>query len=105
MAYGLILTTASSRKEARQLAKILIQARAAACVSLSAPVESLYRWKGKVEKSREVMLFIKARAQAYKRIETLIRQNHSYTVPEILFLPITKGSPAYLKWLRQETRS
>jgi len=104
LAYGLILTTASSLKEARQLAKILIQARAAACVSLSSPVESLYRWKGKVEKSREVMLFIKARTQAFKRIETLIRQNHTYAVPEILLLPIRRGSAAYLKWLRQETR-
>jgi len=65
--------------------------------------ESHYEWRGKRERTREVLLLIKARAQTYRRIETLIRENHSYKTPEVIALPIQRGSRDYLKWIRDQT--
>lgn len=95
-----VLVTCGSAKEARKLATALVRKRFAACVNiLSSPVHSIYRWKGKVESTREFLLLIKTTRKRFPRMEREIRRLHSYDVPEIIALPIVRGPKVYLKWL------
>ncbi len=105
MKYCCVLSTAPNIKEARQLAGLLVSKRLAACVQLLTGLESHYRWKGMKETSREVLLLIKTRASLYKKLEAAILKNHPYEVPEIVCLPITKGSRSYLDFIAAETTS
>lgn len=100
--YGCVLCTAPDIKKARKLAGLLISGRLAACVQLLPGLESRYRWKGKVETSREVLLLIKTKLSLYKKVEKLLLQYHPYDVPEIICLPITRGSKTYLNWISAE---
>ena len=86
------------------MAGLLVSGKLAACVQLVPGLESHYRWKGKKETAKEVLLIIKTRSALYKKVEAAILKKHSYEVPEIICLPITKGSEAYLSWLTKETR-
>ena len=99
-----MISTASNADEAKKLADLLVGQQAAACVSISSPVTSVYRWKSSVETEQEVMLFIKTVAANYKTVEKLIRQNHSYEVPEIITLPIISGEEKYLQWISDNTK-
>lgn len=100
-----VLVTCGSRPEARKIARALLERQLAACVNLlPGRVESVYRWKGKVERAREVLLLIKTSRRVFAALEKEIRRLHSYEVPEIIALPISAGSPAYLKWISQSTR-
>jgi len=99
--YLVVLSSASSKKEARRLAAVLLKERLAACVNIVSSVESHYWWKGKKENSREALLFIKAKTGAFAGIEKTLRARHSYSVPEIIAIPISKGSRPYLAWLNR----
>jgi periplasmic divalent cation tolerance protein len=98
--FRLVLVTCGSRVEARRIARRVVKARLAACVNiLTAPVESIYSWKGKLKTSRESLLLIKTSANRLADLEREIRQLHSYQVPEFLVLPVSAGSGDYLQWL------
>jgi|SRR6476661_6058416 periplasmic divalent cation tolerance protein len=99
-----VVTTVASADEARRLATALVEERLAACVQIVGPIESIYRWQGKVETATEWQCWIKTRRERYDALEATIRRLHSYEVPEILAVPIVAGSEAYLKWLTDETR-
>jgi len=99
----MVWVTAAHRQEAQRIARALVDERRAACVSWIPGVRSVYRWKGKVEDGREVLLMIKTTAARWPALEKRIRQLHSYSVPEILALPVRSGSRAYLDWIRRET--
>lgn len=86
-------------KKARELAGLLVSKKLAACVSIVPGLESHYVWKGKRERSKEVLLLIKTKTLAYKALEKTLLKHHPYEVPEIIALPITKGSKTYLDWL------
>ena len=101
----LVLTQMPDRASAEALARALIEARLAACVSIGAAVSSLYHWRGQIETAEEVPVIIKTRAALYSRVEAAIREGHPYEVPEILAVPVTAGLPAYLDWIDQETGS
>jgi periplasmic divalent cation tolerance protein len=75
----------------------------AACVQITGPATSVYRWQGKVESSQEWLCIIKTQASGYPAVEAAIRELHTYQVPEIVAVPIVAGSAEYLAWLRQET--
>jgi len=92
-------------QKARRMAGLLVSKRLAACVQLIPGLESHYHWRGKKETSREVLLFIKTKTSAYKKLEKALLQNHPYEVPEIVCLPITRGSKSYLKWIDGEVIS
>lgn len=95
-----MLVTCGSAKEARKIARALVEGKLAACVNvLRAPVESIYRWKGKVETAREFLLVIKTTRKRFAALEAKVRRMHSYDVPEIIALPIEQGSRAYLAWV------
>ena len=102
MAYCFVLSTSSSQEEADRIAAVLLENRAAACVQMK-PIVSLYRWKGQIECSNEIQLLIKTTDALYPRVESLIRENHSYEVPQIVKLPISAGLPEYLSWISEET--
>ena len=100
----LVLNTCPDQETAKKLAKLLVEQKLAACVSLTAPLTSIYRWEGQVEQAEEIQLLIKTQRDCYPALEAAIQANHPYTVPEIIALPIETGLPAYLDWLQQETR-
>jgi periplasmic divalent cation tolerance protein len=100
-----VLSTAPNIKKARQLAGLLVSKRLAACIQILPGLESHYRWSGKKETSKEVLLIIKTKASAYKKLEQAILKNHPYEVPEIVCLPMTKGSKSYLDWITEGVRS
>jgi len=93
-----ILTTAGSSPEAAALADGLVSERLAACVQML-PINSTYVWEGAVQRDAETLLLIKTRSDAYAAVEAYIREHHSYSVPEILCLPVTAGSSDYLGWI------
>jgi periplasmic divalent cation tolerance protein len=98
-----IVTTTANAEDARRIARALVERRLAACVQIVGPIESVYRWEGKIETAAEFQCWIKTRAELYDRVEQTIRELHTYDVPEILAVPVVQGSAAYLEWLRRET--
>lgn len=89
-----------SEIEANNLAALLIGQRLAACVQSHAMV-STYSWQGKVETAPEIMLTIKTLASKLTALEALVRQHHSYDVPEIIAVPFVWASEDYARWLRE----
>jgi periplasmic divalent cation tolerance protein len=97
-----VLVTCGSVKEARTIARALVQGKLAACVNiLPSAVESIYRWKGKVESAKEFLLVIKTARKQFAAVEFEVRRLHSYDVPEIVALPIASGSRDYLSWIAE----
>ena len=97
-----VLVTCGSLAEGRKIAKAVVTKRLAACVNVvSAPVESIYRWKAKIESAKEFLLIIKTTARRLKDLEKEIMRLHSYDVPEFLVLGVDGGSRAYLEWLSE----
>ena len=99
----LIITSLPDRTSAISLAHRLIEERLAACVNVLGECTSIYRWQGKSETASEVPVLIKTLEQNYSRLEQLIRSAHPYELPELIAVPISKGLPAYLKWIESET--
>jgi periplasmic divalent cation tolerance protein len=98
--FRLVFVTCSSLPEARKISRSLLQKHLAACVNIhTTPVESSYRWKGKIETAREHLLLIKTTVRRLKSLEREVLRLHSYDTPEFLVLPISSGSRAYLRWL------
>src|SRR5919198_179482 len=94
--------TAGSPGEGERLAQALVEEQLAACVNRIAPVQSVYRWQGKVEQSEEQLLIIKTAKSQFAALEKRIRELHSYSVPEIVALPVIDGSDDYLQWLAEQ---
>jgi periplasmic divalent cation tolerance protein len=95
-----VLVTCGSKKEARSIAQSLVERRLAACVQeIGVPMRSTYRWKGRVESANEVLLLIKTSRKRFSAVSTLIKELHSYDVPEIIALNIAAGSREYLDWI------
>jgi periplasmic divalent cation tolerance protein len=100
-----VVVTCGSMKEAKRLASALVEARLAACVNIStAPVESVYRWKGRVERGKEFLLLVKSTRKNFVALRREIERLHSYDLPEIIAMPITEGSAEYLRWLGESVR-
>jgi len=97
----LVLTTTESMIQARRIADALIERKLAAGVNIVPHVQSIYRWKGKAEEAEEWLLWIKTTAEAFERVRDLIRELHSYELPECLCLTVEDGSPDYLRWIEE----
>jgi periplasmic divalent cation tolerance protein len=97
----IVITTTESEDEAKQIARGLVEERLAACVQIGGPITSIYRWEGAVEEAAEYLCLIKTRADLYDQVEAAIRDRHSYELPEIIAVPVERGSEAYLDWLNQ----
>ncbi|MGH9853476.1 MAG: divalent-cation tolerance protein CutA [Blastocatellia bacterium] len=94
-----VLTTVEKQEDGARLARLLIERKLAACAQVLAPMISIYRWRGEIEQSGEVLLLIKTTRAAYQELEDAIKQNHPYETPEIIALPVETGSNDYLSWL------
>ena len=94
-----VLVTASSLRESKKIAKHLVDARLAACVNITAPAQSIYRWQGKVAEDKEFLLVIKSSRELFEEIKAAVAKLHSYSNPEIICLPIVDGSEDYLQWI------
>jgi periplasmic divalent cation tolerance protein len=102
--YRLVLVTCANHLQAKLIARSVVERRLAACVNiLRSPMESHYRWQGKVEKARELLLLIKTTSRKLGGLEREVKRLHSYEVPEFIALPIVAGSKAYLDWLDENT--
>lgn len=95
-----VLVTCANAREAKRIARAAVEAHLAACVSvLGTPVISIYRWKGKVEQAREVLLLMKTSRKKLAALRAVVTRLHSYDVPEFIAIPIAAGSRAYMRWL------
>ncbi|MGQ9788176.1 MAG: divalent-cation tolerance protein CutA [Candidatus Hadarchaeaceae archaeon] len=99
--FSIVLTTVKNRREANRISHAVISEKLAACVTIIPSVSSVYRWRGKIEKSNEVILIIKTTTARANRLMSRIGELHSYQLPEIISLKIQSGLPQYLKWLKE----
>jgi periplasmic divalent cation tolerance protein len=98
-----VFVTSGSEEEALKIAHALVEERLAACVNLVSPIRSIYRWEGKVCDEKEWLLVMKTHMGRFDALEKRVKALHSYSVPEIIALPIVTGSPSYLNWLKEMT--
>ena len=101
----LILTTVAAPADADRIAQALVEERLAACVTVLGPARSTYRWQGAVERADELPLLVKTTAARWPELRERLRALHPYDVPEMLALRPADGWPAYLDWVRAETRA
>ena len=91
-----IFITAGSKEEAEKISRGLVESKLAFCVSTLPKVQSTYYWEDKIHVDEEFLLIVKTRQDQYEALETWVKNNHSYELPEIIVLPIEQGLPAYL---------
>lgn len=96
-----VLVTVGSADEGERLARTLVEERLAACVNLLSGVRSIYRWQGRVEQCKEELLVIKTKRDLFECLKKRVQELHSYSVPEILALPVLEGNESYLRWLEE----
>ena len=97
----LIISTAGSRDEASRIAKVLVEESLAACVNLAGPIDSVYRWHGKIENAQEFLMLIKTTSAKSAKTIARLRELHSYQLPEAIEIDIEGGSTEYLRWIRE----
>lgn len=102
--YIMITTTTDSREEAERLAALMVDERLCACAQVEGPINSFYRWQGKVENDVEWRCLFKTKTSLFPEFESILKENHSYDVPQLVAVTITNGSADYLEWLDNETR-
>ena len=102
--YVVVLTTFPSDADGESFARALVDERLAACVNLLAPMESVYRWEGKVETETERQVIVKTSKERLAALWDRVRELHPYEVPEFLVLPIADGNEAYLRWIGDATK-
>ena len=101
--YRIVLVTCASIAEARKISLSVVEKKLAACSNIVPGVESIYRWKGRVERTREVLLMIKTSPKCLRELEKEVKRLHSYDVPEFIVLLIVAGSRQYLQWIGANT--
>ncbi|HEY6111120.1 MAG TPA: divalent-cation tolerance protein CutA [Chthoniobacterales bacterium] len=97
----LALSTFPDAATARRIANELVNAKVAACANILPPIESIYRWKGKIEQGSEMLVLFKLSEDRQSTFQEKLRALHPYEVPEIIFLPLTGGLPEYLRWVAE----
>ena len=100
----LAVTTAGDEETAADLARALVERRIVACVNIVPRVRSVYRWQGAIEDEAECVLLMKTRADRYEDLASALAELHPYDVPELIVVPIEKGSAAYLGWVDDQLR-
>jgi periplasmic divalent cation tolerance protein len=98
-AYIIVMVTTASKVEAETIAQRLLEARLIACANIVGPVQSQFRWSGKIDRAEEYLVLMKSRKDLFEDLSETVKALHSYEVPEIIAVPIIAGSKAYLNWL------
>ena len=100
----LVLITTATREEADRIARDLVEQRLAACVTIVPQVRSFFWWENTLSNEEEVLLMMKTRRSHLRQLIVKVKAVHSYSVPEIIALPIVEGSTSYLEWVDEATR-
>ena len=99
-----VFITAASYRQARKIGSVLVSKRLVACANILRGVDSVFVWKGRTDKAREVLLICKTRLSRFEKLAQQVRRIHSYEVPEIIALPIIAGNKDYLKWIEDSVK-
>lgn len=97
-------STIDSKEQADKICAAVVEARLAACAQVSGPIRSTYWWQGKIERADEFFLMMKTTSDRFDEVARVIRENHSYEVPDIVAVPLVDGVADYLRWISAETR-
>lgn len=98
-----VYITTPNEDEAVRIAKIIVEEKLAGCVNIVRGIRSIYSWQGKIEDDSEVLMIVKTQRHLFEPLKRRVKKLHSYTVPEIIALPIIEGSEDYLNWLKEVT--
>ncbi len=104
-AYAVLLVTTPTSDEAELIARVLLEGRKAACITTIPRVSSYFWWEDKITSSEESLLIIKTRAELLDEIIRVVKEFHSYEVPEIIALPVIGGNHDYMEWIDKEVES
>lgn len=99
----MVLVTTSTQEEAERIGRMLVEAKLAACANVVSGVRSIFRWENNISVEQESLMIIKTTRNRFAELESMVRQEHSYSVPEIVAFPVVAGSESYLNWVRSET--
>lgn len=94
----LVETTYPNKRSAKNLGKILLNKKLAACVQFF-EIDSLYNWQNKLQNDREILVRIKTKESLYQKVEKTIKENHSYEIPQIFSLKLDQGLKSYFDWV------
>ena len=101
--YIVVLVTAKDEAQAHKIAEKLVAEKLAACANIVPRIQSIFHWKGKLDRAQEVLLILKSRRRHFPAIVKTVQALHSYDVPEVIALPIVEGNKDYLNWLTEST--
>ena len=104
MRFSVVWTTVPDGRTARRLARLLVERKLAACVSCRDGFQSVYHWKGVIEKAYETLVVIKTSTGKLACLEKVLREHHPYDIPEFLVFPVSKGSKEYLTWMKDSLK-
>ena len=98
--YIVVFITAKDADEANRIAEKLVEEKLAACVNIVSSIKSIFWWEGKVDRADEALLILKSQKNLLNKIIKTVKSLHSYTVPEVIALPVVGGNADYLKWVK-----
>jgi len=101
--YIIVFVTAASEEEGARIGQAIVGEKLAACVNIIRSIRSIYRWQGRIEDGQEILLIIKTKKNLFENLKKRVKELHSYSVPEIIALPLVGGDEQYLNWLGEET--
>lgn len=104
MEFIVIYCTVPNKKEGKEIAKTLVEHNLAACVNIVDKIESIFSWDGQLEEQKEALMMIKTKRELFDKVKFIIHKLHSYTVPEVIAIPIIEADETYLKWIAHETK-
>lgn len=102
--FNLVYITTKNKKEARKIGGMAVKNKLAACANIIGGAESIYKWKGKIQKEKEAVVIIKTEKRLIKKLIDFIKTKHSYKCPCILVLPVLGGDKNYLKWISENLK-
>lgn len=100
----IVLVTTASEEEATTIGRAVVKQELAACASILALKKSIFQWEGEIAEEQEFLMIVKSRSDLFEELSMAVKRLHSYKVPEIVAMPIVKGSQDYLDWVMENTR-
>ncbi|MFA7074783.1 MAG: divalent-cation tolerance protein CutA [Endomicrobiaceae bacterium] len=99
MQYITVSITAPDKNISKKITATLLKNKLVSCVNIISGIESVYKWKGKINKKKEILLICKSTKSNFKKIISAVKKNHPYEIPEIVCFDIKDGNKDYLKWI------